>query len=103
MTPRTKSWIALVIFLLAVPLAANLPLGAGLLLVLLAFIGYGIFQATLRCPRCGNLLVRRRVAGIAVYTPVAPHVCGVCALDLDSRRSGAQGRGSDRPPAKGGS
>ena len=99
MTSRRRSWIALVAFFLAVPLAASLPLAAGLLVLLLAFIGYGVFQVTLRCPRCGSLLVRRQVAGITVYVPLAPHSCSKCGLDLDSPASGAQAEASDEPHA----
>jgi hypothetical protein len=96
-TPRRRSWIALVVFFLAVPLAANLPLAAGLLVLLLALIGYGVFQATLRCPRCGSLLVRRRVAGITVYAPLAPRSCAKCGLDLDFPAGGAQAQTSEDP------
>lgn len=97
MTPRRRSWIALAALFLAVPVAANLPLEAGLLVLLLAFIGYGVFQATLRCPRCGSLLVRRRVAGITLYVPLAPRSCAQCGLDLDSPTGGAQAGASDDP------
>ncbi|HEY8493331.1 MAG TPA: hypothetical protein VIN04_05520 [Myxococcota bacterium] len=75
MTPPKKSWIALVAFLLAVPVASNFPLSVALLLLLLALVGYAIFQATLRCLRCGTFLLRRRVAGITLYVPIAPSVC----------------------------
>ena len=95
MTPRRRSWIALVVFFLAVPLAANLPLSAGVLVILLALVGYGIFQARLRCPRCGSHLVRRRLAGASVYVPLAPRSCAQCGLDLDSPTSRAETQASD--------
>jgi len=87
-TPRRKSWIALIAFFLAVPLAANLPLAAGLLVLLLAFMGYGAFQATLKCPRCGSPLVRRQVAGTTVYVPIGPRSCATCGLQLTSLADG---------------
>ena len=99
MTPRRKSWFALVVFALAVLLAANLPLEVGRFVVLLSFIGYGVFQATLRCPRCRGLLVRRQVAGITMYVPLAPHSCAKCGLGLDSPASGAEAQTSDEPHA----
>jgi hypothetical protein len=84
LSARRKSWIALLTFFLVLALAANLPLAAGLSVLLLAFIGYAVFQATLKCPGCGSLLVRRQVAGITVYVPLAPHLCARCSYDLDS-------------------
>lgn len=97
MTPRKRSGIALAAFFLAVPVAANLPLEAGLLVLLLALIGYGVFQTTLRCPRCGSFLVRRRVAGISLYMPLAPRSCAQCGLDLGSPAGGAQAGAPDDP------
>lgn len=99
MTPRKSSWIALVVFFLAIPLAASLPLSAGVLVILLALVGYGIFQARLRCPRCGTLLVRRRLAGISVYVPLAPRSCANCGLDLGSLAGRAEVPASDDPGA----
>ncbi len=84
-------------FFLAVPLAANLPLSAGLLVILFSLVGYGIFQATLRCPRCGSLLVRRRVSGITLYVPLARRSCAQCGLDLDSPAGGGQAEAPDDP------
>lgn len=97
MSATRKSWIALLAFFLAVPLAANLPLAAGLSVLVLAFIGYGVFQATLKCPGCGSLLVRRQVAGITIYFPLAPHSCARCGHDLDSPASKEQASAPDEP------
>jgi hypothetical protein len=92
-SPRTKSWIALVTFILVVPFAAALPLAAGLAVLVVALALYGAFQATLRCPHCGGLLVERRVAGMTIYVPLAPPICGRCGSNLDSRTS------EQHPPA----
>ncbi len=89
MSPRRKSWLAMLGFAAAVIGAGPLPVLAQGLVIFAAVISVGLFRLLQRCPACNASLATVDVHfgswKLPIHTPLAPRVCENCGVTLDSR------------------
>jgi len=79
-SPRTQSWIAVILpYLTFVVAVSSLPIPLALVPVIVSSLGAGVFRMLQKCPVCGVSLARVPIdfcgVKLQIYTPLTPRRC----------------------------